>query len=280
MLFNERRTVNGNSNNKQDKCKLVGNDTKMSMNSNLLVVKSIQKTYQIAKQESLTVLTDISFTTSPGEVIILMGPSGSGKSTLLNLLAGLEKPSSGQIIINDVDLFSVSEDARTDLRRDIFGIVFQFFELHQGLTCQETLELKLIINKTHQPENIDQIHSLFSLVGLEDKNQTLVDELSRGEKQRVAIARALVNNPKIILADEPTGALDYETAREILQLLRTTAKELNSVLLISTHDFNVPQDGDRILQLEDGRLIKDQPNILRSKYLQESGVEDLVVEYF
>lgn len=252
----------------------------MSMNSNLLVVKSIQKTYQIAKQELLTVLNDISFTTSPGEVIILMGPSGSGKSTLLNLLAGLEKPNSGQIIINDVDLVSVSEDVRTDLRRDIFGIVFQFFELHQGLTCQETLELKLIINKTHQPENIDQIHSLLSLVGLEDKTQTLVDELSRGEKQRVAIARALVNNPKIILADEPTGALDYETALEILQLLRTTAKELNSVLLISTHDFNVPQDGDRILQLEDGRLIKDQPNILRSKYLQESGVEDLVVEYF
>lgn len=253
---------------------------KMNNNSDLLIVKSIQKTYQIAKQESLTVLTDTSFTATPGEVIILMGPSGSGKSTLLNLLAGLEKPSAGQIIVNDIDLGSVSEDTRTEVLRDIFGIVFQFFELHHGLTCLETLELKLIINKVHQPENKDLILSLLSLVGLEDKTHNLVDELSRGEKQRLAIARALVNKPQIILADEPTGALDYETAQEILQLLRKTSKELNSLLLISTHDFNIPQDGDRILQLEDGHIIKDQSDIVRSIYLQECGVEDLVFNYF
>ena len=116
----------------------MGKDAKMNNNSDLLMVKSIQKTYQIARQESLTVLTDTSFTASLGEVIILMGPSGSGKSTLLNLLAGLEKPSAGQIIVNDIDLGSVGEDTRTEVRRDIFGIVFQFFELHHGLTCQET----------------------------------------------------------------------------------------------------------------------------------------------
>ncbi len=248
----------------------------MNDESTILSIVSLKKDYSISQKEILTVLKGISFSANVGEVIVLMGPSGAGKSTLMNIIAGLEKPTEGQVEINNRNIFDLSDDARTELRRDVLGIIFQFFELHQGLSCQETLELKLIIDRADCTR--EKVHQLLSEVGLEERIDRIVDSLSRGEKQRVAIARALVNDPKIILADEPTGALDFETAIEIMALLRQIARKLNSLLIISTHDYNIPQDGDRILLLEDGKIIKDISSISRSKYLQDSGVEDLILE--
>ncbi|MFW9856902.1 MAG: ABC transporter ATP-binding protein, partial [Candidatus Thorarchaeota archaeon] len=187
------------------------------MRERFLHVQGLNKNYIINHDETCKVLKDITFAAKQGEILILMGPSGAGKSTLFNLLLGIEEPTGGLVWINNQNINELNDNERTRFRKHNIGIVFQFFELHQGLTCQETLELKLLIAN---PELIQrEIHkktiSLLEEVGLKEKADVLIDELSRGEKQRIAIARALVNDPKLILADEPTGALDMETATEI-----------------------------------------------------------------
>ncbi|MFX1514699.1 MAG: ABC transporter ATP-binding protein [Promethearchaeota archaeon] len=244
----------------------------------ILQVKNLKKQYSIGGSIPATILKGISFSASLGETIIIMGPSGAGKSTILNLLAGLEEPTEGNVKINNQNIFRMTEEERTEFRRDNLGIIFQFFELHLGLTCRETLELKFMINKVSRNSNTNQIASLLKEVGLGEKIDMYTDELSRGEKQRVAIARALITSPLIILADEPTGALDIETGCELMRLLRQKAKEINGLLIISTHDYNIPQDGDRVLLLEDGIATKDIPQISRAQFLYERGIQDVMLE--
>lgn len=244
----------------------------------ILRVKNLKKEYSMGLKSTFKVLQGVSFIATLGEIIILMGPSGSGKSTLINLLTGLEEPTEGSIEVKNQNIFGLHDNMRTELRRDNLGIIFQFFELHNGLTCRETLELKLLINKTDCNNESERIFRLLEEVGLQEKIDIFVDQLSRGEKQRLAIARALVSDPHIIFADEPTGALDFETATEIMALLRIIVKKKNRLLIISTHDYNILQDGDRVLVLEDGKILKDLPSISREDFLQSNGIEEYTLE--
>ncbi|MFX0016857.1 MAG: ABC transporter ATP-binding protein [Promethearchaeota archaeon] len=250
----------------------------MNQTSPILQVKNLKKDYSIDSNSSFPALQKVSFEATLGEILILMGPSGSGKSTLLSLLAGLEEPTDGMITFFNQNIFDLSDEGRTKLRRDKFGIIFQFFELHDGITCGETLELKFKIDKIKDVNLTAKVILLLEEVGLGGKIHTSINSLSRGEKQRVAIARALVNNPQVILADEPTGALDFETAKDIITLLRQIAKNNNSVLIISTHDYNIPQTGDRVLLLEDGKIIEDISSISRGIFLQNRGIEEFSLE--
>ncbi|MFX1508417.1 MAG: ABC transporter ATP-binding protein [Promethearchaeota archaeon] len=238
----------------------------------LLKIEDLSKEYQINQQEKLVVLHDICFSAFAGETLILMGPSGAGKSTLFNIIAGLEQASDGIVEVQSYNFSRLNDNEQTELRKKLFGIIFQFFELHQGLTCYETLELKLLIDKINETEYDSKIDYILDQVHLLDKKDVLVDLLSRGEKQRIAFARALINQPPIILADEPTGALDIDTSVEVMSLLRTMAKTFGSLLIISTHDYNVPQDGDRVLLLDDGRLTRDISSISREDFLRKSGL--------
>nr|MDO8044922.1 ABC transporter ATP-binding protein [Candidatus Baldrarchaeota archaeon] len=190
-----------------------------------------------------------------GEMVAVVGPSGSGKTTLLNLIGTLDKPTSGKIYIEGEDITTKSEKELTLLRRRKIGFVFQFYNLIPVLTAYENVELPLLISGVPKKEREKRVRRLLEMVGLEDRMNHRPDELSGGEQQRVAIARALVNNPSIILADEPTGDLDTETGLMVVQLMRKLAKEEDSTVIMVTHDPQISEIADRIIYLRDGKII-------------------------
>lgn len=196
------------------------------------------------------VLHALDLEATAGECIALVGRSGSGKSTLLNLISGIDLPAAGQVFINGLDLTRMSERDRTLFRRRHIGFVYQFFNLLPTLTVLENLLLPLELNR----QKHDRAHALLAEIGLVDRAGDFPDRLSGGEQQRVAIARALVHEPCLILADEPTGNLDEETGRRILDLLIRLARFNDGMLLIVTHAREVAASADRILVLADGRL--------------------------
>ncbi|HMW41370.1 MAG TPA: ABC transporter ATP-binding protein [Plasticicumulans sp.] len=190
----------------------------------------------------------------PGEVVALLGASGSGKSTLLNLAAGIDLPDAGEVCFDGRDLARLSETARTRLRRRQVGIVFQFFNLVPTLTVAENARLPLELNGLADAAGLARVASLLDAVGLADAARRWPGELSGGEQQRVALARALVHRPKLLLADEPTGALDAENGARVLDLLLRLAREHAATVLIVTHAAEVAAAADRRLRLADGRL--------------------------
>ena len=190
----------------------------------------------------------------PGEVVALLGASGSGKSTLLNLAAGIDLPDAGEVCFDGRDLARLSETARTRLRRRQVGIVFQFFNLVPTLTVAENARLPLELNGLADAAGLARVASLLDAVGLADASRRWPGELSGGEQQRVALVRALVHRPKLLLADEPTGALDAENGVRVLDLLLRLAREHAATVLIVTHAAEVAAAADRRLRLADGRL--------------------------
>ncbi|HMV37930.1 MAG TPA: ABC transporter ATP-binding protein [Plasticicumulans sp.] len=190
----------------------------------------------------------------PGEVVALLGASGSGKSTLLNLAAGIDLPDAGEVCFDGRDLARLSETARTRLRRRQVGIVFQFFNLVPTLTVAENARLPLELNGLADAAGLARVASLLDAVGLADASRRWPGELSGGEQQRVALVRALVHRPKLLLADEPTGALDAENGARVLDLLLRLAREHAATVLIVTHAAEVAAAADRRLRLADGRL--------------------------
>ncbi|HNM42694.1 ABC transporter ATP-binding protein [Plasticicumulans sp.] len=190
----------------------------------------------------------------PGEVVALLGASGSGKSTLLNLAAGIDLPDAGEVCFDGRDLARLSETARTRLRRRQVGIVFQFFNLVPTLTVAENARLPLELNGLADAAGLARVASLLDAVGLADAARRWPGELSGGEQQRVALVRALVHRPKLLLADEPTGALDAENGARVLDLLLRLAREHAATVLIVTHAAEVAAAADRRLRLADGRL--------------------------
>lgn len=211
-----------------------------------------------AGDSSITALNNISISISSGEFVVVMGPSGSGKTTLLNTIAGLTSTSEGHVYINDRSLQKLSDNEKAEMRRHDFGFIFQFYNLHEGLTAQENVELPMLIAKTTDRKGRSaRSKELLTLVSLEPRINQKPFELSGGERQRVGIARALANDPQIILADEPTGDLDSKKAQEILELLIKLNKELGKTMVVVTHDHSLLRSGMRLLRMDSGHIVSD-----------------------
>ena len=200
-------------------------------------------------------LRGVSLDIAEGRLTAIMGPSGSGKSTLMHLLAGLDTPTEGRVVIDGVDITRLSEKKLTLLRRDKIGFVFQFFNLLPMLNAEENITLPLEI----AGEKIDRVwlDELLKTVGIADRRKHRPAELSGGQQQRVAVARALVTRPKVLFADEPTGNLDSQSSKEVLSLLRRSVDELGQTIVMVTHDAGAAAQADRILFLADGRIVRD-----------------------
>ncbi|MFC5910099.1 ABC transporter ATP-binding protein [Streptacidiphilus monticola] len=200
-------------------------------------------------------LRGVSFTARRGELTALRGRSGSGKTTLLNLVGGLDRPSSGTIRVDGHDLSELGEEGLLALRRDRIGFVFQSFGLIPILSAAENVGVPMRLRRTPAREREERVHELLALVGLADHADQRPGELSGGQQQRVAIARALANQPSLIIADEPTGQLDSDTGRAIMQLLRAVVRSEGVTALVATHDPNLMELADRVLDLRDGQIV-------------------------
>lgn len=198
---------------------------------------------------SLQALHRVSVTIQKGKFVAILGRSGSGKSTLLNILAGLDKPSEGKVYIDGTDIFHLSEEKRTLLRRKKIGFVFQAYELLYSLTVTENIRLPEL------EANADYVGELLEALGIRQYETCYPDQLSGGEQQRVAIARALINHPLILFADEPTGNLDSKTERIVVDLLKNLAEKYGTSILMVTHNEDLVKDADRVIRLEDGEIV-------------------------
>ena len=219
----------------------------------IIQARNISRDLPLAGQ-SLSVLKDISFDIDTGDWVALVGASGSGKSTLLGILAGIDSPTSGQLVVEQRDITNLKEIKLAQLRNQKLGIVFQSFNLIPTLTAQENVEIPLYVSR-YAKEAKQRATRMLELVGLSDQLGHRPHQLSGGQQQRVAIARALVTDPKILLADEPTGNLDSQTGEHILELFRNLRQQLGLTLVIATHDNAIAQRANRILHIVDGRLV-------------------------
>jgi putative ABC transport system ATP-binding protein len=214
----------------------------------------VVKIYREGESERV-VLREVDVRVAAGEIVVLLGRSGSGKSTLLNLISGIDRPTSGAILVEGVDVAALSETARTWFRRQRIGFIFQFFNLIPTLTAEENLRLPLELNGVDGATGRARALDLLATVGLADRAASFPDRLSGGEQQRVAVARALVHDPALVLADEPTGNLDAESARQVLGLLAGLARRAGRTVIVASHSEEVAALADRVLVLADGRLV-------------------------
>ncbi|HEY7460803.1 MAG TPA: ABC transporter ATP-binding protein [Gemmatimonadota bacterium] len=220
----------------------------------MLIAQSLEKRYSTGGRE-LVVLRDVSFEVAAGEFVAVVGPSGSGKTTLLGLLAGLDLPTRGRVVLDGVSLRFLSEDDRARLRREKVGFVFQSFQLLPSLTALENVQVPLELRG--ESDASSRAGELLERVGLADRAGHFPAQLSGGEQQRVALARAFVHRPRILFADEPTGNLDSETGDAVAELLAELNRELGTTLVLVTHEDLVARRARRILRLADGRLVSD-----------------------
>ncbi len=220
-----------------------------------LEVKNLCKTY--GKGDTMVkALDNVSFSVEKGEFIAIVGPSGSGKSTLLHILGGVDVPTSGNVIIDKTDISQLNETALAIFRRRQIGLVYQFYNLIPILTVEENLTLPLLLDG--KKPDAKTVGNLVNQLGLEQRLQHLPNQLSGGQQQRVSIGRALINNPALLLADEPTGNLDSENSREIISLLRRFNKQSNQTVIIITHDERIALSADRVIAIEDGKIVRDE----------------------
>lgn len=215
--------------------------------------ENVHKSY-VMGATAVGALRGVSISVERGEFVALMGPSGCGKTTLLNLIAAIDTPSRGSLVVDEVPLETLSEDKLAELRRNRVGIVFQFFNLLPTLTACENIELPMQLSRVSRRERRARALSLLERVGLKDRAEHKPAELSGGEQQRVSIARALANRPALVLLDEPTGDLDSVSGREIMRLLRDLNLSEKVTLIVATHDPVVAETCSRIIKLRDGRL--------------------------
>ncbi len=224
----------------------------------ILEVTNLSKIY--GKGDTMVkALDNVSFSVDKGEFVAIIGPSGSGKSTLLHILGGVDVPTKGSVIINQTDISTIDETALAIFRRRQIGLIYQFYNLIPILTVKENLTLPLLLDgRKPDPKQID---ALVKRLGLEHRLDHLPNQLSGGQQQRVSIGRALVNNPAIMLADEPTGNLDSENSKAIISLLRQFNKEYNQTVIIITHDEKIANSADRVITIEDGKITGDEVRI-------------------
>ena len=223
----------------------------------MTVLEAVDVTKQYHMGEvTVAALQEVSFTVTKGEFVAVMGPSGSGKSTLLHLLGGLDEPTSGEIALAGHTITHLSDDAVTVVRRRKVGFIFQFYNLVPTLTAAENVGLPLLIDGQRIDKYEEKIDGLLGMVGLADRRHHKPDQMSGGQQQRVAIARAFVNDPEIVLADEPTGNLDSQSGTAILELLRQSAETLQQTIVMVTHDPRAASYADRVVFLKDGRIVQ------------------------
>jgi putative ABC transport system ATP-binding protein len=220
----------------------------------IVQLKNLTKSYTEGK-ESHIILADINATFKTGEFILLLGHSGSGKSTLLNLISGIDAPDSGDILVNGVAINHLGERQRTLFRREHIGFIFQFFNLIPTLTVFENVTLAMHLNGGLTAAREKEVKSLLERVGLSRRQDAFPDRLSGGEQQRVAILRAIVHNPTLLLADEPTGNLDEDTGRTVIQLLLELTRQANKTLIMATHNPDIIPLADKVYRIKHGELI-------------------------
>ena len=224
----------------------------------IVAISHLSKSYRRGDQV-VPVLRDISLAIAAGEFIALMGPSGSGKSTLLNLIAGIDKPDSGELLVDGEDITRLPESDLADWRASHVGFIFQFYNLMPVLDAFENVELPLMLTSLSKRERRERVETALALVALSDRMEHYPNELSGGQQQRVAIARALITDPTIIVADEPTGDLDRKSAEEILGLLRRLNAEMGKTIIMVTHDWHAVESARRVVHLEKGELVDAPP---------------------
>ena len=217
-------------------------------------LKNVYKYFTVGKNKIIA-NKDINLSIDQGELVIIVGASGAGKTTLLNLIGGMDSLSDGEIIVDNKNLSKMKEKDLTRYRRDDVGFVFQFYNLIPNLTSIENVELASEIAKNNMDANL-----ALDEVGLSNRKDSFPSQLSGGEQQRVAIARAIAKNPKLLLCDEPTGALDYKTGKSILKLLQDTAKNLNTTVIIITHNGAIKDIADKVFELKDGMIVNSYKN--------------------
>ncbi|BDR67154.1 ABC transporter ATP-binding protein [Clostridium tetani] len=221
----------------------------------------VLKTIDLSKSYGLgdtkvNALENINISINEGEFVAVVGASGSGKSTLLHLLGGVDKPTSGKVIVDGADIYALSEKELAVFRRRKIGFIFQFYNLIPVLTAEENITLPILLDNKKVDKKYEE--ELINILGLKNRRNHLPSELSGGQQQRVSIGRALAYKPSIILADEPTGNLDSKNSKEIIELLRFSVQKYHQTLIIITHDLNIASQADRIITIEDGSVVKDE----------------------
>jgi len=216
---------------------------------------NVNKIYKIGKV-SIHALRDVTLKVLEGEFIVILGPSGSGKSTLLNIIGGIDRPTSGKVIVNGINLQNLSDDELTEFRRKFIGFVFQFFNLIPTLTARENIMLTLELASVKKHELKKRADELLELVGLKDRADHFPAELSGGQQQRVAIARAVAANPKLLLCDEPTGELDMESGKRVLSIIKKVNLEKGTTVIMVTHNTAISKIASRVIRLRDGQVVE------------------------
>lgn len=224
----------------------------------ILRVENLVKTYKTG-ENIIRAVDGISFSVEKGEFVAIVGASGSGKSTLLHLLGGVDKPDSGHVYIEDNDIYSMNDEKLAIFRRRQVGLIYQFYNLIPILNVKENITLPCDLDGNKVSEK--RLNELLETLGLSERVNHLPNELSGGQQQRTSIGRALINNPAIVLADEPTGNLDSEASDEIMSLLRSANKKYKQTVIVITHDLNIAASADRIITIDDGKIIKDEVSI-------------------
>jgi putative ABC transport system ATP-binding protein len=221
----------------------------------IVKIENLSKIYGKG-ETAVKALDEVSFSVNKGEFVAIIGPSGSGKSTLLHLLGGVDRPTSGKVLIDNTDIYQLDETQLAIFRRRQIGLIYQFYNLIPILTVEENITLPMLLDQ-HKVDN-KQLTSIVSTLGLEQRLNHLPNQLSGGQQQRVSIGRALISNPAIILADEPTGNLDSKNSHEIIELLKMFNKTYNQTLIVITHDERIALQADRVIEIADGRVAKDE----------------------
>ena len=221
----------------------------------ILQVKDLTKTY--GKGDTIvTALGGVSFSVSKGEFVAVVGASGSGKSTLMHLIGGVDRPTSGSVFVDGNEIFKQNESELAIFRRRNIGLIYQFYNLLPTLSAEENIMLPRLLDN-RRPDD-EKLRTILETIGLTDRAKHLPSELSGGQQQRVSIGRALINDPALILADEPTGNLDSKSSREIIDLLKLSNKKYNQTLLIITHDEKIALQADRVITISDGVILRDE----------------------
>ncbi|QWC23472.1 ABC transporter ATP-binding protein [Bacillus haikouensis] len=221
----------------------------------IVQIENLSKIYGKG-ETAVKALDDVSFSVNKGEFVAIIGPSGSGKSTLLHLLGGVDRPTSGKVMIDNTDIYKLDETQLAIFRRRQIGLIYQFYNLIPILTVEENITLPMLLDQ-HKVDS-GQLQSIVSTLGLDQRLDHLPNQLSGGQQQRVSIGRALISNPAIILADEPTGNLDSKNSKEIIELLKMFNKTYNQTLIVITHDERIALQADRVIEIADGRVAKDE----------------------
>lgn len=225
------------------------------MEMDILKVEHVSKIYGTG-ETSVKALDDVSFSVEQGQFVAIIGPSGSGKSTLLHILGGVDTPTSGKVYVDGNDMYTLNESALAIFRRRQIGLIYQFYNLIPVLNVEENITLPILLD--HRKVDQNNLSDLVKTLGLSSRLTHLPNELSGGQQQRVSIARALIASPSLVLADEPTGNLDRKNSEEIVTLLKQLHKDKNQTLIVITHDESIALQADRIISIEDGKIVKDE----------------------